>query len=437
MVEFLNTYVGRIDSLLSVLAVTLTVLFAMYKFIEKHQRKSIMQDKDIALKQLFETTVSKLSSSNMSEKLSAAILLRRFFNKKIDLDTSLGYCMISRVPSQILLKKPSLSILFGRLFNENRVSNTTLEDDTISTIAAILRNERTSDYQKLLSDGLKYASSLESSDLQKANLSNAVFGINSLNLRKSDFYKANLTNVSFKVRDFGKINEDGTFNVEGVDLEGAVFYQANLQNVNFSGANLLDVDFFDANLDNANFKYATHIPQYILNNLDENERFIKANNKTNNKIFISKPRIMNEIQESIYDSVISKLEKDFELEILNKIDDQDSSILPNIKNKIFSTSGMVVFVFKQYKIINAKYRWWNKEESKDIENVFFTTPWIYIETGMASAFKKPMLVISDFQINDGVFIDNKDDDYIYMANPNGDFQKDIFEKSYNEWKQSI
>lgn len=400
MLNIIIDNIGLISALISILA----GLIAAYKYTENYQKNAITRQNLIKLKELFESTVAKLSSDNLSEKLSAAILLRRFFRN----DT------------------------------EGGVGGIPLSDETINTIAAILRAEKTSDFQKLLADSLKYAPSLKKSDFQKANLSNAVFGKADLDLSGADFYRADLSNASFKVQGFREKDENGIINNDGVNLCKAQFYQTNLQKTNFSGANLEGAIFFQANLDGANFLGAKNIPENIKKYLNESYKYSPiCNEHINNKIFISKPRVMNETQKSSYKYVISELEKDFELEILEKIDDQISSIIPKIKDKIFNSSGMVIFAFKQYEITSGKFRWWNEVEKREISNEFFTTPWIYIETGIASAFKKPMLVISDFKINDGVFANEIDDDLIFLTNPDGDFKEEEFILKFKEWKRSI
>lgn len=398
MLEFLSSNIGMISTVVAGITTIAGTLFTIYKIIGRYQKNLIIKEHEIKIKEQFENTVLKLSSTNISEKLSSAILLRRFFDDKIS----------------------------------EGIGGTPLAKEVINTIAAILRGEKTSDFQKLLADGLRYAPSLESSDLQKANLKNAVLGEKDLNFKNADFYKADLSNASFKIKDF-HIDK----NNYGVDLENAVFYQANLQNTNFTGANLKNANFYEAHLDGANFTAAKNIPENIKDHLDKNGKYLMPSKK-NKHIFISKPRIMNELQKSIYESISKTLEsKNFTLEFIEKIDDSNSSILPTLKNRIFNTSGMVIFAFKQYEISNGKFRWWHKDESRIITDDFFTTPWIYVETGMASALKKPMLVISDFKMNDNVFCDQIDDDLIFLANPNGDFNEDEFEYSLSKWRQAI
>jgi len=397
MLELLNTNLSIFAGIVTLVGTVFTIL----KYTNQYQKENAIRNNLVILKEIFENTVSKLSSNNSSEKLSAAILLRRFFRE----DTELG------------------------------VGGTPLANETINTIAAILRAEKTSDFQKLLADSLKYAPSLESGDFQKANLSNAVFGKKNLNLQRADFYRADLANTSFKLENFGKKDKNGNKFFDGVDLTGAQFYQANLQKTNFSGAELLDTNFYEANLDGAIFKKSKNIPKDIKENLDENSIYI-VKPAQNKKVFISRPRVMTEEQEITYEYVLLQLKQNFELDVLEKIDDQVSSVLPKIKDKIFNSSAMVVFTFKQYHIKEGKFRWWDSDENQDISNQFLTTPWIYIEAGIATAFNKPMLVISDYTMNDGIFTNNSDES-IFITNKDGTFNKYKFKTALEKWKLAI
>jgi hypothetical protein len=90
----------------------------------------------------FNSTVEGLSSDADAKKLAAAILLRRFFDEG----------------------------------TEQGAAGTPYEREAVAVIAALLRNTQTGELQKLLADGLAYASSLQGADLQECNLSRAYLG---------------------------------------------------------------------------------------------------------------------------------------------------------------------------------------------------------------------------------------------------------------------
>lgn len=79
----------------------------------------------------FNAIITQLSSNNQSSQLSAAILLRRFFDEK------------------------------------GEKGRKSLKDETINVMSSLLRVLPTGILQKTLGDGLAYAKDLSNSDLQK------------------------------------------------------------------------------------------------------------------------------------------------------------------------------------------------------------------------------------------------------------------------------
>lgn len=387
-IDFINNNI----SLITGIAAIIGILISIYKYMDKRYKNNILRTNELKIKDLFESTVSKLSSNNSSEKISSAILLRRFLDK----DSELG------------------------------VGGTPLAKETINVIAAMLRVEKTGDFQKLLADSLKYATTLKDSDLQRANLRNAVLGKKNLNFENTDFYQADLSNASFKY-EAGK----------GVNLANSVFYQANLQGTNFEGSNLDGTNFYQANLEGAKFKDAKNIPDDIQKNLVDNI-YVQTKNKVDNKIFISKPRMMNVDQEMKYNYIMQKIkDQDMIPQIFERENDFGFGILSRLESEISQCHGMIIFAFKQYKINDAEFRWWNKDESKKIVNDFFPTPWIYVEAGMAIASKLPLFVVSDYNINDSIFESGFDEPLIIKENLDGDFCASKSDEQFNKWIKKL
>ena len=77
MLEILKTNLSIFAGVVTVIGTVISVL----KYTNKYQKDNAIRHNLVNLKEIFENTVSKLSSSNSSEKLSAAILLRRFFRE--------------------------------------------------------------------------------------------------------------------------------------------------------------------------------------------------------------------------------------------------------------------------------------------------------------------------------------------------------------------
>ena len=121
------------------------------------------RDKQLVAQQAFRAVVDSLSSAVEHQRLGGAILLRRFFDPKTELGEG----------------------------------GTPYACEAVDVIAALLRETETGNFQKLLADGLLYAPSLESVDLQRTNLQNAYLGAKSNgvvpDLKRVDFYRADLS----------------------------------------------------------------------------------------------------------------------------------------------------------------------------------------------------------------------------------------------------
>ena len=100
------------------------------------------RDKLAAARKAFDDVVASLASTNEIDRLAGAILLRRFFDPTSEVATK----------------------------------GTPYATEAINVIAAILRGQPASNFQKLLADGLSFAPSLRGADLQRTNLHNAYLG---------------------------------------------------------------------------------------------------------------------------------------------------------------------------------------------------------------------------------------------------------------------
>lgn len=215
--------------------------------------------------QAFSATVDGLSSNAEAKKLAAAILLRRFFDRG----------------------------------TEQGAAGTPYEREAVAVIAALLRNTPTGELQKLLADGLAYASSLQAADLQECNLTGAYLGqrpravvthgglrlfstgrrrvrggqfsergsgqsATPIDLTLADLFHANLTDASLR----GGVARSAVFYTaiarktvfEGAHLEGADFRQAELEGARFAGSWI----------EGARFGGASHLPSNVEQLLDAN-----------------------------------------------------------------------------------------------------------------------------------------------------------------------
>jgi hypothetical protein len=204
-------------------------LFKYFNYRTRHDRMTLVG-------QAFATTVEGLAAEVGPRRLASAILLRRFFDRE----------------------------------TEQGTAGTPYEREAIAVIAALLREVPTGDFQKLLADGLAYASTLEGADLQGCNLSGAYWGQRRrapvsntrarlsrrsilrrqgkashliehasapVNLGEADLFKATMQGASLR----------------NANAQGSVFYLADARHVIFNGARLEGADFRQAQLGGASF----------------------------------------------------------------------------------------------------------------------------------------------------------------------------------------
>jgi len=220
-----QVWVGIAGSLVTILVSVLGVL--------RFQR---WRDQAAAVGASFKDVVTSLSSDNETLRISAAILLRRFFNVK----------------------------------SEQGAAHLSYANEAVNVIAGLLRESETGSVQKTLADGLRFAPSLVLADLQGCNLTGAYLGQKKgddkvVDLTNADLFGANLTGASLK----------------GVKAAGAAFVEATLERTVLSGADLTGADFrgaklngarFDgAQIDGAQFSGAHNIPADIAARLTRDE----------------------------------------------------------------------------------------------------------------------------------------------------------------------
>lgn len=392
--------ISGIDSLLAITLAIMAFGGLLIKYLKMYFQKSKLD----SIKSAFESTVSKLGSINEAEKYASAILLRRFFDPKSELG----------------------------------LGKTPYAKEAIDVIASLLRREKRGDFQKILADNLKYAPSLKGSDLQRTNLQNAY--LSNINLEEADFFNADLSSASLKES----------------NSQYAVFYQARLQgtvlsggdfrNANFMETDLKGIKFLETKFEGAMFNGARNIPKLIVEKLDLNgvyredssNRIGAYNNNIKKNIFISKPGKMTPEQETIYSIVCVQLESDgYFLVSLEVNDYQNFGILSEIKRLIHGCHAAVLFGFKQYKTTDKVYRWWDESCSQEMGNTFLTSSWIHTEAGIASAFNLPLLLISDFNIECGIFETILEETLIYKAGSKPCFDKEQFQVAYAAWSNSL
>lgn len=334
------------------------------------------RDKQLVAQQAFRAVVDSLSSAVEHQRLGGAILLRRFFDPKTELGEG----------------------------------GTPYAREAVDVIAALLRETETGNFQKLLADGLLYAPSLESVDLQRTNLQNAYLGAKSNgvvpDLKRADFYRADLSGASLK----------------SANAENAVFYQARLHNTIFKEANLIGASFFEADLLgakfsgakllNAKFIGARNIPNELLARIAADgtycgsEKFhhdIQTTSVERPKVFISKPGTLTVLQQELVQEIIGILAKEnIDATTVSRADYPSVGAISEVRRVLIGCSGALIIGFRQLEVIKGTWRS-GTEEAKSIENAALPTTWNHVESGMAAMVGLPMLFLVEHGMIAGLF----------------------------------
>jgi uncharacterized protein YjbI with pentapeptide repeats len=380
------------------------LIIASNWFLEYTGIKSNKRKRDEA-NESFNKVVENLSSENTSSQLSAAVLLRRFFNKKI-----------------------------GKTFY--------LRKETIGVISAILRTLPTGVYQKTLADGLAYAGDLSLEDLQRTNLQNIYLGSKSqrICLHQTDLFMANLS--------YGLI--------DSVDAHGIILYNAMLfgtriknsdfSNADFTGADLTNVSIVKVKLQGAKFSRATNIPaeiqkhlnsKGIYNNENEGEGISTQNVMSSKTVFFSMPGNMSKDDETMvaaYRDYMVKL--GFDVVYYNRDTYPRFGQLSKIKSSIEKCAALIAFGTKQTFIKEGTYRPGMIGE-RQINQGWLSTPWNEVEVGMAAMAGLPILLIKDDDIEDGIFDNIISETFIYSLTSKTDIKELNKNQIFTEWQSKI
>lgn len=386
---------------LQVIALTLivgTIVYNTLKFIRdtKEEKAKVRE----ANQKSFELLVSQLTSNNTASQLSAAILLRKYFNDTNKKDEQDG-----------------------------------LRKETINVISSMLRILPTCVLQKTLADGLGFATDLSKCDLQKTNLQDVLLDNKSheILMNGTDLYLADLS----------------VANLEGIKGHGIILYNAilfctHMRNCDFTnadmrGADLSGVVIKDCILKGANFTDARNIPFFIEENLDENKRFklngkISARHETKGKsVFFSMPGVMSKEDEIITKNYKEFMEKNgYDVIYYQRDEYPRFGQLNRVKEAINRSCGMIAFGFKQIEISDGKYRPGTKEV-ENWKNKWLSTPWNDIEVGIGLSVGMPILLVHDPFINEGVFDDGLSECFVGRILSTEDSRRLEYNKAFQLW----
>lgn len=353
--------------LIAVLGIIGAVIYGVLRFI--HYILSNKQRNIENYHKSFDTIVAQLSSDNHTSQLSAAILLRRFFEDKTN----------------------------------QKEKN--LHDETINVMSSLIKTLPTGVFQKTVGDGLAYAKDLSYADLQKTNLQDVYLGKKqgSIMMHMTDMFMADLSYALLE-------------NIEGV---GAIFYHAVLSNTqikncnftkaNFVGADLSNARFKNVILDGANFSDAINIPNEIASVLNE-DSIVKqttpistTTTKKGKSIFFSMPGCMSKEDEMLTRDYKQILEaKGYDVIYYKKDDYPEFGQFTKVKKSIMNSSAMIAFGLKQINIKDGSYHP-NTTKEESINDKWLPTPWNGIEVGMGLMANLPILLVKDKDIDSGIF----------------------------------
>jgi uncharacterized protein YjbI with pentapeptide repeats len=215
---------SSIQTWVAIVGALLTAVVGLLQYFRYRSRR----DRMAAVGAAFSSTVASLASDNEIERMAAAVLLRRFFNRH----------------------------------TEQGAGRAPYKAETVEVIAGLLRQTQPGLFQKVLADGLRYANDLVSADLQKCILRDAYLGRRQddkrrLDLSKADLWAADCAGASFR----GVKAHHAVF--YGAGLEGTVFIGAELQMANFRKARLAGARFSGAKIEGACFRGAEDVPPEV------------------------------------------------------------------------------------------------------------------------------------------------------------------------------
>ena len=381
----------------------------------------------------FSSVVDGIGSKDEVKRRAAAIMLRRFFDP--DTEFGLENSVVARI-------KHWFVGLLWRIRNPGvapKVQVLPYAKEAANVIAAILREEPTSSFQKLLADGLSYARSLRYADLQKTNLQNAYLGArgkHKVDLSNADFYRADLSAASFKQ----------------ALAPGATFYQARLAHTVFKGADLTGANFFEADLqgaqfanatlDGADFRGARNIPAEIAAHLDAQGRWVAqppdapaaASRDAPLRVFLSRPALMRAQAMAAVELTKQQLSKIGKIEFIElaRSDYPAFGALAEVRRLMSGCAGAVVLGVGELEIGEATWRGGTADERK-LQDTSLPSPWTQIEAGMAIGLNLPVLLLATTALDAGIFASDVDGHFVFRLDSVNDLGTEPARRTIDDW----
>jgi len=441
------TYAGLVGLLGAVIAYIFSKLYRT-----KFEKRKDWQNQ-------FNETVTRLSSSNETSQLAAAVMLRRFFKAQID------------------------QVKFS--------------DETIRVIAAMLRILPLGVYQKTLGDGLAFAGKLDYADLQRTNLQDLYLGVknktddkqekenaerkheeelrnygqgveviddeqkeeNKIQEEKKSDSHAEKWKLSMDFTDLFEANLSLTL-MENIKGFGTVFYGAIMNhtqikncefiNCDFRGVDLMHAKFQNVRLAGSNFSGAKNLPQGLNQYLDKNGIYHeipgqeqygftsgKASGKEIKSVFFSMPGSLSKSDEYLtlhYKELMNQL--GYKPVYYTRDHYPKSGQLSKIRREIDNSVGVIAFGLKQIQIDQGVARPELPME-KNLSGHWLPTPWNDIEVGMAMMKELPVLLVKDNDIDIGVFDNMINEHRVKSISSSIDIKQITSDESFKNWLKML
>lgn len=413
---------GNVEALYTIGVVLAgVILYVITKVVRTSNQKR--QD----TQEQFNKVVEQLAKDNETAQLSAAIILRRFFNAIIDKDR--------------------------------------FRMETINVISSMLKIHPTGIYQKTLGDGLAYARNLNYADLQRTNMQDLYLGKKNEKddaKEKKDIKTKSDNDDSWKIKmDFtdmygANLSYALVENVVGFGtvFNSAILHHTNIKNctfrkADFKYADLTNVYFENVKLEGSNFKGAVGIPEEMIEHLEWTDKGTKdeayvykdsnrfSMDKTKKRggghktVFFSMPGTLTASEEALilfYQKVLE--DKGIDVKCYKRDHYPKDSQLTKVKQTIGQSDAMIAFGLKQIEIKSGRL---NPAKEDYQENLWLPTPWNEIEVGMGVMANLPILLVRDDKVEIGVF-DKVISEYkiksLSSATPLADIEKN---DEFNKW----
>jgi len=358
------------------------------------------------------------------------------------------HAVVAALRSDVLIERMAGAILLRRFYDADTESGkgTPYLKEALDVTTAILRGQVTSDFQKLLADGLSFAPSLYRADLQKTNLQFAYLGSRKkrtdtpkeikVDLSYADFYRADLSRASLK----------------GAYAKGAVFYQARLHDTVLSDADLSEANFFEADLTGAKFDRALlflakfagarNVPPAVQEKLDEHgiyrdtERFRPPQSSfqaSSARVFLSRPGYLGYPYQEHVTALMGRLEAEgLEAQTLERPDYPNFGAIGEVRRIMSGCAGAIIIGFPELRIQRGLWRPSTPEE-KRIEDLTETTPWSQIEAGMAAMVGMPILLFGKRGVSGGIFDVVPGEVGVYQVFVDDDWSSKAFLNPFSNW----